>query len=450
MNTREMTMPARPWIVLLALACLGEATRAADFARTDSPTAGIQEATDVLPESGGSVKLPPGEYVLRQPIVLRTGVTLAGAGPSTVLRKTRYAETRLAARARQGSRSIRVENTAGFAAGDAVAIRDQDAMGWNVVQAIIKAVEVNELLLDRPIPRTCDSARHGFVILCFPAVTCNRASKIVLKDFAIKEDHARDLSVYGAIDLSNPRVRFAFSLPFPLAAIQLVDATDSRVEGVSVVGWLSDGISLQRGASDTVANCLVEKCAGKGIHAGGGLRDSLFSHNISRNNDDDGFFFCAKTRKLMVSENTFINNKAHGIGGLGDSGDKFNTVAKNVISGNGMHGIQMWDGDNNTVTDNTVSNNSQLAPGRFSGICLGKTSLSVVQRNRCFDDQPSKTQKHGIEELADCRENRIGENRCHGHAEKDVVLASEQPAGPPDAARRRGRARTPSIEERVQ
>jgi parallel beta-helix repeat protein len=174
----------------------------------------------------------------------------------------------------------------------------------------------------------------------------------------------------------------------------------------------------------------------------------LFSHNISRHNDD-GFFFCAKTQKLTVSDNTLINNKAHGIGGLGESGDKFNTVTKNIISGNGLHGIHMWDGDNNTVTDNTVSNNSQSARGRFSGIWLGKTSLSVVKGNHCFDDQPSKTQKHGIEELADCRENQIAENQCHGHAQKDVVLAADQPAGPPDSAPRRGRARRPSVEERV-
>ena len=415
------------WIVLLALACLENAARAADFARTDSPTAGIQEAINALPQSGGTVKLPPGDYVLRQPIVLRSNVTLAGAGPSTVLRKTRYAETMLAAPAQQRSQSVRVANPAGFAAGDPVAIRDQRAMGWNVVQAIIKTVQGNELLLDRPMPRTCDPAKHGFVVLCFPAVTCNRASAITLKDFAIREDHTRDLSVHGALDLNNPRVRFAVGLPFPLAAIQLVDATDTRVERVFVCGWMSDGISLQRGANDTVVNCLVEKCAGKGLHAGGGLHDSLFFHNVSRNNDDDGFFFCAKNQKLTVSENTLINNKAHGIGGLGESGDKFNTVTKNVISGNGLHGIQMWDGDNNTVTDNTVSNNSQSAPGRFSGIWLGKTSLSVVKGNRCFDDQPTKTQKRGIEELADCRDNQIGGNQCHGHAQKDVVLAAEQP-----------------------
>ena len=56
---------------------------------------------------------------------------------------------------------------------------------------------------------------------------------------------------------------WAFVLPFPLAAIHLVEATDSRIEGVSVIGWHSDGISLQRGANDIVRNCLTENAPAK-------------------------------------------------------------------------------------------------------------------------------------------------------------------------------------------
>ena len=326
---QELTRPAEG-------AALLHTASAPAFVRTDSPTAGIQEAINALPQSGGAVKLPAGDYALRQSIVLRSNVTLAGAGPDTVLHKVRYAESMLAAPAQKGSRTVRVANAGGFAPGDPVAIRDQAAMGWNVVQAIVRSFAGNELMLDRPMPRTCEPAKHGFVILCFPAVLGERASGFVLKDYAIKEDHARDLGVHGALDLKNPRIRFAVGLPFPLAAIQLVDATDARVEGVSIHGWMSDGISLQRGANDTVVNCLVEKCAGKGLHAGGGLHDSAFSRNISRENDDDGFFFCAKTRKLLVSENTLTGNKGHGVGGLGESDDKFNTITKNVISSNGL------------------------------------------------------------------------------------------------------------------
>jgi len=68
-----------------------------DFVKTDSPTAGIQEAVDALPQAGGTITLPPGEYRLRQAIHLRGNVTLQGAGTGTVLRKPKHAESRLAA-----------------------------------------------------------------------------------------------------------------------------------------------------------------------------------------------------------------------------------------------------------------------------------------------------------------------------------------------------------------
>jgi parallel beta-helix repeat protein len=412
----------------------------ADFFRPDSPTSGIQEAIDALPPIGGVVTLPRGEYPLRSQIVLRSGVMLQGAGPGTILHKPRYAESRLASSAEKGTRSVQLASAEGFAAGDQVAIRDAEAMGWNVVQAIVTEVRGNDLLLDRPLPRTCSAAKRGLVAIAFPAITGNDVSNVVLKDFVVREDNRRDLGVHEPLDRNNTREMWSFVLPFPLAAIHLVDATEARLERVTVAGWLSDGISLQRGSNNAVVNCLVEKCSGKGIHAGGGLHDCLFIRNVSRRNDDDGFYFCARTQKLMVRENTFIENRANGIGGLGDDGDHWNVVAANLISGNGRHGVEMSEGESNTVIDNTVSNNSQSAPGEYSGIWLSKTARCVLRGNRIFDDQPSRTQRHGIEELSDCRENQIEDNACRDNREAGVILAKDHPT---TAAPRRRAAPNP-------
>ena len=49
--------------------------------------ADIQEALDALPDSGGEVVLPAGNFIVSNPIVLnRDGLTLRGAGPSSVLK----------------------------------------------------------------------------------------------------------------------------------------------------------------------------------------------------------------------------------------------------------------------------------------------------------------------------------------------------------------------------
>ena len=390
----------------------------------------IQQAVDALPETGGTVVLPPGEYPIRQSIRLRSNVTLQGAGPTTVLWKKKHAESKLAAVAQAGSRAIQVVNAKGFAEGDQVAIRDKDAMGWNVAQAIITRVEGNQLLLDRPLPRTYDPAKMGFVIHAFPAITAEKASGIVVKNLAIRDDSVRDLSMFGPLD--NPRAKWLPVLPFHVAAIHFNGVADSRVENCFVTGWLSDGISIQGGSvkgpsagNVTVTGCVVEKCGGHGLHPGGGLHDSVFTRNISRNNGGDGLFFCAAVQRVTVSENQLLGNKGNGVGGLGDSGDKFNIVTNNIISGNGEHGVQMNGGENNTVVDNTVQNNSQSVPGQYSGIWLRATSKSIVKGNRCFDDQKTKTQKHGIEELGNCRENVISDNQS------EVVLVANQPPPPP-------------------
>jgi parallel beta-helix repeat protein len=398
------------------------AVNVADFAKRKSFTGGIQEAIDALPPSGGVVTIPAGEYALRQSIRLRSNVTLQGAGPKTILRKAKQAESKLAA-VEKGSRSVQVENAGGFSEGDEVGIRDKEAMGWNVAHAIVKEVRGNELLLDRSLPRTYDPAKMGFVIHAFPAITANGASRIVVKDLAIKDDTVRDLAVHGSLDTNNPRVRFALSLPFTFAAMHFADLTDSRIEECQVVGWLSDGISLQRGANNTLMRCLAQNCGGKGFHPGGGLHDSVFSHNEARGNGDDGLYFCAKVQRVTVSDNEFIGNKGNGVGGLGDSGDRYNTVTNNVCAENGANGIQLCDGDNNKVINNICRNNSQSAPGRYSGIFLNKTAESVVTGNRCFDDQQIKTQAHGIQELPNCRSNIISNNMCRGNAQSGLDLA---------------------------
>lgn len=409
--------------------------------KSDSPTAGIQDAVDALPRNGGMVKLPPGQYLLRQSIRLRSNVMFEGAGTNTILRKPKHAESRLAAVAQQGSRSVQVLDASRFSAGDQVTIRDREAMGWNVVQAIITEVKGNELVLDRRLPRTCDSAKMGFVIHVFPALTADHASGIVIKNLAIQDDARRDLSLYGPLD--NPRARWAIVLPFHVAAIHFNGVSDSRVERCSVTGWLSDGISVQGGSvkgpssgNDVVVDCVVQNCGGIGLHPGGGLHDSLFSHNLSRGNGSDGLYFCAGVTRVTVSGNQLIGNQGNGVGGLGDYDDRFNLVTNNVCAENGLDGILMCDGDHNTVAGNTCRNNSQAVPGQYSGIEMANTSASVVIGNRCFDDQEKKTQKHGIEELADCRTNTIASNNCQGNLQLDVMLAAAQPQ-PASVTRRR-------------
>ncbi len=56
---------------------------------------------------------------------------------------------------------------------------------------------------------------------------------------------------------------------------------------------------------------------------------------------------------------------------------------------------------------------------------LSKTAKSKVTDNRCCDDQRIATQKHGIEELSNCRGNTITGNDCRGNARSGLALAGK-------------------------
>lgn len=390
----------------------------ADFITPASPTGGIQEAMDALGGNGGTVTIPPGEYLLRRSIRIYSHVTLQGAGEKTILRKVKQTGSRLAAPADAESRSVSVVDATGWRAGDAIGIFDRKTVGWLHVPTIIKEVRGNELLLERRIGRAFDPAQSGSVINYFSAISGSQVTGVVIKDLVI--DGRRE---------ENPGVdtvlRRGLELGFNFAAINLVDVTDSRIENCRIQGWPSDGISLQRGGGNVVTRCVVEHCRGEGYHPGGGLHDSVFSNNAARRNLASGFFFCARVQRVTVKNSQFLNNGRNGVGDLGHSGDTGNIVEENLCEGNALNGIEMLDGEANTVRNNICRNNSRSAAGRCSGILLAATARSVVSGNQCHDDQPIRTQKYGIEELADCRENMIDKNECGENLREGLALAGQ-------------------------
>ncbi|MDZ4200264.1 MAG: right-handed parallel beta-helix repeat-containing protein, partial [Kiritimatiellia bacterium] len=394
-----------------------------EFFSPDSFTAGIQEAVDRLPPEGGIVQLPAGRFLLRRSVNLPSNVTLRGSGSATVLTRPDQARSPLARRAEAGETAIEVEDGSRFEVGAQIAIfpeADRGRGGWAAAKKIVTAVDGNTLTLDRPLRYAYDPETRGVqdrgmggwppvAINLFPGISVSRANDVRIEDLKLDGNPAR-----------NPGPETTFTL----AAIHVERASqDCLIRNVTVSGWPSDGIGVQGGSGHRITGCIVEDCRGDGFHPGTGIRNSFFSGNIARRNKQDGLYFCALVRQVLVSDSLFEDNRRHGIGGLGDSGDRYNVVANNICSGNGLSGIHAVNGAHNTITGNMALNNSRSQPGAHPGIRLHRVTDMLVIGNRCLDDQSPRTQSFGIEESGEqSNRNLIIGNHCMGNLKGGILL----------------------------
>ncbi len=372
----------------------------ADFASAASMTGGIQEAVDALPAGGGEVYVPPGRYVLKCAVHLRSNVTLRGAGPSTLLVRPADAHSLATATVAVGDRSIAVEDASGFEVGAEVAFHGKQT-GWFATQALITAIDGNRVTLDRGVGKGFTPEEGAALGNLYPMVTAEHARAVTIRDLAIDE---RPGARQG-----HPNEGPA---SFTWEAIHLYNCRDSRIEACQVRNHISDGIGVQGGRGVTVTGCVVENCRGHGLHPGVYVRESTWTGNASRGNAGDGLYFCVAVRDSIVSGNVCVDNAGHGIGGLGAGqiGDKYNVVSANVCARNGRAGIEAILGGDNVISGNICRDNSQSEPGRWPGILLDRTTDTIVTGNLCLDTQPEPTQTQAVVETDGCERNTVGGN----------------------------------------
>jgi len=389
---------------------------ARDFYDPDLPTCGIQEAINSLPEEGGRVILEARTYVLRASIVLRENLTLSGQGRDTVLKRRGEVIHKLTKDAVKQASSVEVASTAGLRVGDEIAIRDDQYNGWYTTHGIITKIDGNTIEIDDKLVQPYSLAKNAIVLNHHPMISAYRIwdYRYHMRNFVIE-----DITIDGNL-AENPTPISDWST----AAIHLASTADSIVRRCIVRNFITDGISDQYGRFNVIRDCLVEGCRGNGFHPGTSTRGSRFINNIARNNEGEGFFFCADVAGVQVINNIFTGNKYSGIGGLGGGGDTFNVVSGNTCYGNGRHGIHAENGKGNVITGNICYDNSTAEPGKYAGIALENTTDTTVSGNVCgskIERNKQPTQGYGIMETGASNRNVISGNNLLANTRGGVL-----------------------------
>jgi hypothetical protein len=384
----------------------------ADFFDPDSPTCGISEAIASLPETGGRIHIPAGTYVLRSSMYVPSRVSLAGEGSASVLVIRPLSAALLAADSAEGSEVLQFEEPPPFDPGDGIGLTDEQYRGWKGTHSVVKRVEGTQLWLGKPVSQSLSVERKAKAVNLFPGIWSDGETALEI----------RDLTIRGVEDYDGPWWDFTYS------AVHVVSCERVRITNCTVTGWPSDGISVQRGRDVQVTNCQVHGCRGHGYHPGTGLGRSIWSHNIGKENGGDGLYFCMGVHHSVCSSNVFSGNKQNGIGGVANGGDHHDIISSNVCSYNGMCGIDANRGEEQVITGNLLLSNSQGEPGKWPGIRLHDIRLSLVQGNRCADDQETPTQRKGIIESGESDLNLMNANLCAGMEETIVTVGENSRA----------------------
>ena len=374
-----------------------------DYSTEASVTAGIQEALDSLPETGGTVYVPAGVHVVHRTVFVRDHVTLEGAGRATVIQKDPALRVPLAEDVREGSDQnyVVVADAADLRPGMGFIIGDMQRADADV---FIDRIEGNRVFLTLWSVYSLDKwskpwTPKGDILVERDAALVNGFPVIEMGDRAV----IRNLSVDGNKEAQKLGGEELYKeVPDWWKRLRCAPylGGHSRLEHC----WLYNaaGVCVSLGGPTVIRDCEIWGSL-QGIHPGAGPNSRIVNNDI-HHHEWDGIGFCLGNYGLIVSHNHIHDNKRAGIGPLGNpedragrGGDHFSVLSENVIYRNGTAGIASGQGTlgpcDFIITGNVILNNGRAMERRLAahsvpaGISLYNAQRCLVTGNRCLDDQ---------------------------------------------------------------
>lgn len=148
----------------------------------------IQAAVDHLARfGGGTVKVLPGIYRLRNSVFLSSNVRILGSGEDSLLIKEPSVETKLAQDSDWYDQEITLVNAAGFNVGDGICLRTQDVdnTGVHVLKRTLVARSGNRFKLDKPLRENFWIEKEPTVTTVFPLLTGEFVADITIENIAL-------------------------------------------------------------------------------------------------------------------------------------------------------------------------------------------------------------------------------------------------------------------------
>src|SRR5262245_35044896 len=160
----------------------------------------IQAAVDTVARmGGGTVRLLPGTFRLRNAVYLCSHLRLVGSGPETVLIKEPSATSKLAADSDWYDQEITLAEATGFRVGDGACLRAKNPHhgGATVIKRTLVARSGNRFRLDKGLRENLWAAGQPTVATLFPILSGEFITDVTIEDLALDGNKANNAELDG-------------------------------------------------------------------------------------------------------------------------------------------------------------------------------------------------------------------------------------------------------------
>jgi len=282
----------------------------------------LQRAVDAAAyEGGGRVIVPPGTFVMKDALHLRSGVDIEGSGRETVLLKKPSVKVPLACTHGYGHYEVVVAEPDRLEPGMGVYIKDDATSGFATTTATLLSRRGNVFYVDEVLKYDYDPAKGGCVITVFPLIAGKYAENVSVSNLTLDGNAEERESLNGCRG----------------GGVFLLQSHRITLDSLEIHNYRGDAVSFQQCSDILVQNSHLHHNEGCGLHPGSGSVRYVMSHNHIHHNGGDGIFYCLRTTHSRCESNDIHDNARAGIS-IGER-DTDHMVRSNEIYQNGGPGV---------------------------------------------------------------------------------------------------------------
>jgi len=364
----------------------------------------IQAAVDyVARRGGGTVRVLPGTYRLRNSIFLQSNVRLLGSGTDSVLFKEASVTTKIIVDGDHWDQEITLADPKGFQVGDGVRLVSKDpyGKGTNIIQRTLIASRGSRFKLDRRLEERFHLEGNPQIATNFALIQCTNASDVVIESIAVDGNKAHNEMLDKGM--------------FDDGSIRLDESNRVTIRKVTVRDFYCDGIVWGISHDVRVEDCAVTDGVRLALHSGSGSQRSIVRGNRMRHSGE-GIYFCWGAQHGLYEKNT-IEDCTYGMT-FGHS-DSDNLIRDNDIRRSGAAGIHFRGGNKAFAPHrNRIEGNRIIDSGGEKGVAIdinGETEAVVIAKNELRETRKPLS-RIGILIGAETRDIRHADNRIEGFA----------------------------------